>query len=179
MHMGQPEEGDLDRPPKLLDKVRYKLRVLHLAKRTEEAYVSWIRRFLSFHRKPNGEWIHPDQRGGREVSDFLTHLAVDREVSASTQNQAFSALLFLFKRVLGKELTIDSVRAKSPERLPTVLSQMEVSTILGKSSTSIRRACHEKKLHWNNRSPVLARFKFLAQVRTLLIAMIRTARITT
>jgi hypothetical protein len=89
MRDSKPDGGE----PKLLDQVRNKLRVLHLAKRTEEAYLGWIVRFIEFHRQLNDSWIHPQAMGGPEVSQFLTHLAVERQVAASTQNQAFSALL--------------------------------------------------------------------------------------
>ena len=73
--------------PKLLDQVRWHLRVKHYSIRTEESYVDWIRRFIVFHQKR-----HPDQMGEEEIADFLSHLASERHVSASTQNQAFSAL---------------------------------------------------------------------------------------
>jgi site-specific recombinase XerD len=78
--------------PKLLDRVRHAVRVRHYSRRTEEAYVTWIRRYIVFHQK-----THPSQMGGREISAFLTWLAVRQRVSASTQNQALSALLFLYK----------------------------------------------------------------------------------
>jgi len=103
-----------------------------MAKRTEEAYLSWISRYIFFHRELREQWVHPESLDGNDVSSFLTHLAVDREVAASTQNQAFSALLFLYTKVLGKELKVDAVRAKTPQRLPTVLSKEEVVEILSK-----------------------------------------------
>lgn len=130
MHMEQPNEGGSEKPMKLLDRVRNRMRVRHMSKRTEEAYVSWISRFVYFHRELKGEWVHPDNLDGNDVSNFLTYLAVNREVAASTQNQAFSALLFLYTKVLGKELKVDAVRAKTPQRLPTVLSKEEVVEIL-------------------------------------------------
>ena len=77
--------------PKLLDRVRWHLRVKHYSIRTEQAYVDWIRRYILFHRKR-----HPNEMGEREITQFLTHLAVDKHVAASTQNQAFAALLFLY-----------------------------------------------------------------------------------
>ena len=98
---GTARRGGLSEPPKLMDRVRGKLRVLHLSKRTEEAYVGWIVRFISVHRDPAGRWVHLENMTGAEVSEFLTHLAVVREVSASTQNQSLSALLFLYTKVLG------------------------------------------------------------------------------
>ncbi len=85
--------------PKLLDRVRWHLRVKHYSLRTEQAYVDWIRRFILFHGKR-----HPNDMGEREISDFLTHLAVEKRVAASTQNQAFSAVLFLYQRVLERKL---------------------------------------------------------------------------
>ena len=132
MQVPQPNEGDGGKPIKLLDRVRNKMRVLHMSKRTEEAYLSWISRYVFFHRELSGQWVHPENLDGNDVSSFLTHLAVDREVAASTQNQAFSALLFLYAKVLGKELKVDAVRAKTPQRLPTVLSKEEVVEILSK-----------------------------------------------
>ena len=81
--------------PRLLDRVRNKIRVEHYSIRTEQAYVDWIRRFILFHGKR-----HPAQMGAKEVEDFLSHLAVDRNVAASTQNQALSAILFLYPRCL-------------------------------------------------------------------------------
>jgi integron integrase len=135
MRDSKPDGGE----PKLLDQVRNKLRVLHLAKRTEEAYLGWIARFIEFHRQLNDSWIHPHAMGGPEVSQFLTHLAVERQVAASTQNQAFSALLFLYSKVLGIELKIDAVRAKTQQKLPTVLSKEEVLSILSKIPTGPKR----------------------------------------
>ncbi len=113
--------------PKLLDRVRDAIRTRHYSRRTEEAYVHWIRRYIVFHGKK-----HPSEMGAPEISRFLTSLAVVRHVSASTQNQALSALLFLYKAVLGTELgRIDPVlRARMPIRVPVVLSRDEVSRIL-------------------------------------------------
>ncbi len=112
--------------PRLLDRVRHAIRTLHYSPRTEEAYVHWIRRFV-FH---NGV-RHPAEMGADEVRGFLTHLAVTDRVSASTQNQAFNALLFLYRRVLGRELGfVDGAeRAKRPSRLPVVLSRSEVRAV--------------------------------------------------
>ena len=114
-------------PAKLLDQVRDKIRVKHYSIRTETQYVQWIRRFILFHGKR-----HPKEMGAAEAEAFLTHLAVDGNVSASTQNQALSALLFLYREVLGMELPwLDHVvRAKKPQRLPTVLNREEVSLVL-------------------------------------------------
>lgn len=113
--------------PRLLDEVRNALRVKHYSIRTEEVYIQWIRRFIYFHNKK-----HPADMGEAEISAFLTHLAVSKNVTASTQNQALSALLFLYKQVLGVELEwLDGVtRAKRPARLPTVLPKEQVLLLL-------------------------------------------------
>ncbi|MFQ5889958.1 MAG: phage integrase N-terminal SAM-like domain-containing protein, partial [Gemmatimonadota bacterium] len=112
-------------PPRgtLLDQVHREIRARHLSLRTEEAYVSWIRRFVRFH----GE-RHPGQMGASEIRAFLTYLAARRRVAASTQNQAASALLFLYREVLGIEVEYPSriVRAKTPKRLPVVLTSQEI-----------------------------------------------------
>ena len=96
---------------RLLDQVRHEVRVRHMARSTEKAYVDWIRRFILFHRKR-----HPRDMGKAEVSSFLTHLAVEKHVASSTQNQALSALLFLYRHVLEQQLEwLDAVvRAKRP-----------------------------------------------------------------
>lgn len=113
--------------PRLLDRVRTAVRARHYSLRTEEAYVSWVRRFVLFHRKR-----HPLEMGEDEINRFLEHLAVRRKVSASTQHQALSALLFLYKTVLQKPLprVEEVVRARRPRRLPTVLSREEVAALL-------------------------------------------------
>jgi len=114
--------------PRLLDQVRGAARVRHLSYRTEQAYVAWVRRFILFHGKQ-----HPAGMGRPEVEAFLTYLARDRDVAAATQNQALSALLFLYQQVLGQELPwLDGVvRARRPKRLPVVLSRQEVRAVLG------------------------------------------------
>jgi integron integrase len=114
-------------PRKLLDRVRDRIRVKHYSYRTEETYVQWIRRFILFHNKR-----HPSEMGGDEVNAFLTHLAVNENVAASTQNQALSAILFLYREVLELELglNLDAVRAKRPRNLPTVLTVAETLEIL-------------------------------------------------
>jgi len=118
-------------PPKLLDQLRAEIRVRHYSLRTEQAYVDWVRRFILFHNKR-----HPKEMGAGEVRDFLSHLAVDRNVSSSTQNQAKSALLFLYRGVLKMELPwLDEViAAKTPKRLPVVLTQVETRQLLGAMS---------------------------------------------
>ena len=114
-------------PPKLLDRVREAIRTRHYSRRTEEAYVHWIRKYIVFHGKKR-----PASMGAVEVSAFLTWLAVERQVSASTQNQALSALLFLYKDVLAMAMgdVPPVVRARTPERLPVVLSREEIAAIL-------------------------------------------------
>lgn len=110
----------------LMEQVRNALRVRHYSIRTEQTYVHWIKRFIHFHNVR-----HPGEMGEREVSDFLTHLAVHRRVAASTQNQALNALVFLYKHVLDRPLgdIVGAVRAKRPQRLPVVLTQDEVREI--------------------------------------------------
>jgi len=114
--------------PRLLEQVRERLRLKHYSIRTEQAYVDWIKRYILFHGKR-----HPASMGKEEAETFLTHLAVDRQVAASTQNQALSAILFLYKEVLGLELEwLDNVqRAKRPARVPGVLTEAEVRALLG------------------------------------------------
>ena len=93
--------------------------------------MDWIVRFLRFHRTADGSWQHPASLGGPHISEFLTHLAVERHVSASTQNQALCALVFLDRQVLELDPgRLDGVRAKGPERMPVVLSHDEVRRIL-------------------------------------------------
>ncbi len=114
----------------LLRDVRSKMRALHVAKRTEVAYMAWIFRFLVFHKDRAGQWVHPLNLGNDDINAFLTHLAVDRNVSASTQNQALSALLFLYVKVLQSDVKFDAIRANRPKQLPVVLSIAEVQEIL-------------------------------------------------
>ena len=115
-----------NQPPKLLDQVRNTLRVRHYAFRTEKTYLNWIKRFILFHDKR-----HPKEMAEPEVEAFLTHLAVDEKVTASTQNQAFSALLFLYKHVLNQELhNIDALRATHPPRLPVVMTKQETQQVI-------------------------------------------------
>jgi integron integrase len=124
------QSGDTRRP-KLLDQVRAAIRARHYSRRTERAYVGWIRRFIvSSGRR------HPATMGYSEVTSFLTALAVDHCVAPSTQNQALSAILFLYREVLALELPWleDVVRAKRPHHVPVVLSQAEVSAVLARMS---------------------------------------------
>jgi integron integrase len=114
-------------PPKLLDQVRHVVRTKHYSFRTEQTYVNWIKRFILFHNKR-----HPREMDSLEIEQFLTHLAVEQRVAASTQNQALAALLFLYQEVLQQPLDrrIDSVRAKKTQRLPVVMSQAEVARLI-------------------------------------------------
>lgn len=115
---------------KLLEQVRQTLRVKRYAYRTELCYLRWIEQYIRFHKTDEG-FQHPALLGAAEVERFLTHLAVERHVSASTQNQALGALLFLYRNVLGLELTeLDAVRARRSRRLPVVLSREEVGLLL-------------------------------------------------
>jgi len=112
--------------PKLLDEVRFAIRAKHYSLRTEEAYVNWIKRFIFFHGKQ-----HPLELGEKQINQFLTYLAVDQHVAASTQNQALCALIFLYKNVIKKEIgELDITWAKKPKRLPTVFTQKEVKSVL-------------------------------------------------
>ena len=120
--------------PKLFPLIIERLRVKHYSKRTEDAYLQWIKRFILHHGKR-----HPREMGVAEVEGFLTHLAVARNVSASTQNQAKSALLFLYKEVLEMELPwLDNVtQAKAPKRMPVVLNKQEVQALLNRLDGTI------------------------------------------
>lgn len=123
-------EGQREKPKKLLDQVRAVLRLHHYALRTEKSYCDWIRRYIAFHGMKSREDL---AEGERKVEDFLTHLAVVDKVAASTQNQAFNALLFLYDRVLEQPLgkSVDAVRAARPTRVPTVLSPEEARQVIG------------------------------------------------
>ncbi|MDP9348448.1 MAG: integron integrase [Gemmatimonadota bacterium] len=113
--------------PKLLDEVREALRLKHYSFRTEEAYVRWIKRYVLFHGKR-----HPASMGAAEVRAFLSHLATQGHVAASTQNQALAALLFLYRCVLQQELgrIEETVRARKPRRLPVVFTRTEIQHVL-------------------------------------------------
>ncbi len=113
--------------PKLLAQVRDAIRTRHTSERTADAYVHWIKRYTCFHQKR-----HPAEMGPVEITAFLTALAVQRNVSASTQNQALAALLFLYRQVRGCDPGwLDGiVRAKRPQRLPVVLTGQEVNALL-------------------------------------------------
>jgi integron integrase len=113
--------------PKLLDQVRQLMRLRHYSSRTEQAYIGWIRRYILFHGKR-----HPNELGERDVSTFLSSLAINGRVAAATQNQALNALLFLYKEVLKRELGFvpGALRVKRPPKVPVVLSPEEVRTVL-------------------------------------------------
>ena len=114
--------------PKLLDQVRQAIRTRHYSPRTEETYVHWIKRFIFFHNKR-----HPAEMAEAEIARFLSNLAAESHVSASTQNQALNAVLFLYRHVLRKDIGYVNgvLRANRPKRLPTVLTRQEVRSILG------------------------------------------------
>lgn len=114
-------------PPRLLDQVRHALRFRHYSPSTEKSYVGWVRRYVIFHGKQ-----HPSRLDEEDVTRFLSHLALELKVSASTQNQALNALLFLYLKVLGQPMdNLEGIaRAKRPVRIPVVLTRGEVSRLL-------------------------------------------------
>jgi integron integrase len=115
-----------EKPKKLLDQVREAMRFKHYAYRTEETYVQWIRRYILFHGKR-----HPKDMGRPEIEAFLTDLAVNQQVAASNQNQALSAVLFLYHQILGLEIAgINAVRANQPRNLPVVLTKTEALAVI-------------------------------------------------
>jgi integron integrase len=120
---GKPEEA---KPPKLLDQLRHELRTEHYALSTEEAYVDWVYRYILFHDKR-----HPQEMGAEEIKQFLTHLAVERHVAASTQNQALCALLYFYRKVLKREIKhVDVVWAQRPKRMPEVFTPEEAMAVI-------------------------------------------------
>jgi integron integrase len=129
------EISNVDGSRRLSDVVREKMRTRHMAYRTEQTYLQWIRRFILFHGRR-----HPRDLGAAEVEQFLSHLAVDRKVSASTQSQALQALLFLYRVALEVELPwLDNItRAQRPRRLPVVLDRRDVAAILRELSGTQR-----------------------------------------
>ncbi|WP_159790631.1 phage integrase N-terminal SAM-like domain-containing protein [Sodalinema gerasimenkoae] len=117
-------------PKKLLDRVRDAIQVKHYSYRTEQTYLQWIRRYILFHNKR-----HPNEMGVPEAEAFLTQLAVQNGVAAATQNQALSAILFLYKEILGRPLEgVDAIRAKRSRRLPTVLTVEEARLVIHQMS---------------------------------------------
>lgn len=125
---------DQNARPGLLEVVRQSIRTKHYSIRTEEVYLSWVRRFVRFHGMR-----HPREMGAGEVERFLSHLAIQRDVSASTQNQALSAILYLYKEVLGIDLPwmAEVTRAKKQRKLPVVLTRDEVSSLLLQTSGEV------------------------------------------
>lgn len=131
----QSQEVIEKKKPKLLDQVRQVIRIKHYSLRTEESYISWIKRFILFHNKR-----HPVEMGEREIGQFITHLANNGKISASTQNQALCAIIFLYKNVLQKDLNtaISIYWSKRPKKLPVVLSKDEVTEVIN----------NLKGIHW-------------------------------
>ncbi len=127
------------KPPKLLDRVRSSLRTNRYSPRTEQAYVDWIKRYIRFHGVR-----HPREMGAEEVKAFLSHLATEMKVAASTQNQAFSALLFLYQQVLKERLPWidDIVRSKRPKKVPVVFTQEEARAVLSRMTDTPRLMAH-------------------------------------
>jgi site-specific recombinase XerD len=122
----------------LIERLRQILRSKHYSHRTEQSYCNWVRRFLRFHKMR-----HPDKMGDAEVNAFLSHLALRRKVSASTQNEALSAILFLYKGVLKREIrNLDEViRARRPKHLPIVMTRQEVADVLGRLEGQVWLIC--------------------------------------
>ena len=131
IHPNFPDKSTTENPPKLLEQVRNRLRVKHYSIRTEQAYTDWIKRYILFHGKR-----HPKDMGAHDIETFLTHLAVKGKVAAATQNLAKSSILFLYREVLEIELPwLDNVtQAKTPKRLPVVLTVGEVQSVLSRLS---------------------------------------------
>jgi site-specific recombinase XerD len=125
--MAAPEiQSPRARPPGLIQRYREELKARHYARRTVATYEQWLRRFLRFHKLR-----HPREMGSEEVNTFLTHLAVELQVSASTQNQALAALLFLYREVLERDLDLEGlIRARTRPRLPVVMTVEEVRAVL-------------------------------------------------
>ena len=114
-------------PSPFLESIRHVLRTKHYSIQTEKAYLTWVKRFILYHNKR-----HPEDMGEQEVSQFLSYLAVKREVTASTQNLALCSIVFMYKHIFARELTLldDTVRAKAPKRVPVVLSNNEAMSII-------------------------------------------------
>jgi integron integrase len=130
--MTSQPNGTAPQPKRLLDQVRDAIRLKHYAHSTEQTYIHWIKRYIFFHNKR-----HPKDMGAAEVESFLSHLATTAQVSASTQNQALSSLLFLYKHVLQKDLpmlSLPTVRAKEGKRLPNVLTKEDVQKVIAQMS---------------------------------------------
>jgi len=157
--------GNRPSDPRLLDRVRQELTLRHYSPRTVEAYVGWVKRYVRYHGL-----THPSALGSEAITGFLSHLANEEAVSASTQNQALAALLFLYSNVLGRppEVLGEFVRAKRPERLPVVLSTSEVARVLERmegvprsslsfhSSSSSDNAARTQSIGDSQRKPALS-----------------------
>ena len=136
--------------PRLLDRIRNKCRLLHYSIRTESAYVDWVTRVVRFHRLQDGTWPHPTDLTGPAIGRFLTHLAVDANVSASTQTQALCAIVFMYRQVLEIDPgNIDGMRAQKPDRLPTVLSVSEVRLTSGSMCRRQFDASDDRAVLWH------------------------------
>ena len=135
-----PKATESTAKPKLLQLVRLACRLRHLSLQTERAYSYWIKRYVRFSGGRHGRLRHPQDLGAEDVRAFLSHLAVDRDVAASTQNQALNALVFLYREVLGVDLEAvgEFERARKPKRLPLVLTPDEVAAVLGRMSGTPR-----------------------------------------
>ena len=134
----QETQPAVSKPKKLLDQVSEALRTKHYAYRTEETYVDWIKRYILFHKKR-----HPKDMGAEEIREFITYLATERKVATSIQNQALSAILFLYRNLLNIELdetTLDFIRPKKGKRVPTVLSKGEVRSVISNPLSIIANA---------------------------------------
>jgi site-specific recombinase XerD len=117
----------VQKPKKLLDQVSEALRTKHYAYRTEKTYIDWIKRYILFHKKR-----HPKDMGANEIRAFIGHLATERKVATSTQNQALSAILFLYRIVLQIDILVppELVHPSRPKRLPTVLTHAEAMSVI-------------------------------------------------
>ena len=138
MNISSPDPAqDVSSPKgkKLLEQARDTLRTKHYSYRTEKSYLDWMKKFILFHEKR-----HPNEMGPPEVQDYITYLAVERKVSASTQNQALSAIVFLYKYVLGKDIVVPAgiSRPGRPERIPTVLSHSEAMRVISEMAGTNR-----------------------------------------
>jgi site-specific recombinase XerD len=140
---------------KLFDQVADALHVKHYSCRTEQTYVDWIRRYILFHNKR-----HPREMGETEVQVFITYLATERNLSVSSQNQALSAIMFLYRHVLGRELALppEIIRAKKASHLPTVLSKQEALAVIGNMQGTTKlmaQLLYGSGLRLNDRTTIL------------------------
>ena len=129
------EMGSRPLKSRLLEQGRALMRVIHRSIRTEAAYLGWMERFLRFHRDRAGRWVHPAEMENSHVETFLTYQAIEGKVAASTQNQAFSALLFPFQEVLKTPLKANAARAKTPRHVRVVRSVADVRQLLDQLPT--------------------------------------------